>query len=65
MTGDGWKSKKLWTTVLAMGLIVWGFHVSGHPRELFGEFVMGILTASGIYKAANVIEKRGPQEPTK
>jgi hypothetical protein len=58
---DGWKSRKLWTTILAMGLICWGFHVAGHPHDLYGEFVMGILTASGIYKAASVLSLKKQQ----
>lgn len=53
---DGWKSRKLWMTFTAMALIVGGFALCGHPKDLFGEYCAGILAAAGLFKAANVIE---------
>jgi hypothetical protein len=54
---DGWKSRKLWTAVLAMGLILTGFVLCKDRNAIFGEYVAGILTAAGLFKAANLVEK--------
>ena len=51
--------------VLAMGLIVFGFCMCHDRNAVFGEFVAGILTAAGLFKAANLVEKlKGPPAET-
>jgi hypothetical protein len=61
---DGWKSRKLWTAVFAMSLIVAGFVLCKDRNAVFGDYVAGILTAAGLFKAANLVEKlKGPRPP--
>jgi hypothetical protein len=54
---DGWRSRKLWLTLLAMALIVLGFVLCGRPAALYGDYCAAILGASGLFKAANLFEK--------
>jgi hypothetical protein len=58
MADEGWKSRKAQMTLIALALMTYAFHLCGHPVELFGEYCMGVLGACGLYKAANVVEKR-------
>lgn len=50
-------------TVAALGLIVYGYKLTGGAHELFGTYCMAILAACGLYKAANIMEKRTPKPP--
>lgn len=57
MSDDGWGSRKLWAMFTAMALIFAGFWMCKDRNGVFGEYVAGILTAGGLFKAANLIEK--------
>jgi hypothetical protein len=57
MKTDGWKSRKLWLSVLAMGLILAGYVLCGHPDSAFGTFCTAILAAKGMHSVANLTEK--------
>lgn len=55
----------MWTGFVAMGCIVAGFVLCQDRNAAFGYYTAGILTAAGLVKAANLVEKIAPKPPEK
>jgi hypothetical protein len=59
-TDGGFRSRKLWLAIFCIGVISVGYGVAGVWATLaavYGEFVMGVLAAAGIYSGSNVVAK--------
>lgn len=52
----GWKSRKLWITVLTMALLCLFFERIGHPPDQFNNFAMWLCVAAGAHAAGSVGE---------
>lgn len=53
----GWKSTKLQLAVLTMSVITLVYAFTGFHQAAFGEYVIGLLGAAGIYSTTNAAEK--------
>ena len=56
-TYRGWRSTKLHLALIAMGVICGAFVLIGAPPAAFGEFIMGVLGAAGIYSTSATADR--------
>ena len=52
-----WKSTKLHLALIAMATLTAVYAFSGFPVAAFGEYTIGLITATGIYSGARAAEK--------
>lgn len=60
---SGWSSSKLHLALITMAVITGVYLGCGISDVFFGEFVMGILGAAGIYSSSRVAESFAQRRP--
>jgi hypothetical protein len=60
---DTTKHHRMVMTLIALGLILYGYKIAAAPRELYSTFCIAVLSATGLFKAADFLASRRNKEP--